>query len=79
MWYENQNVLNYSLPIVAYDSNGNKNLLIPMIQKGSGYKIVGYNWFDIINGEYGSSFTWKTPQEAVEAWGDYSMKNEIFM
>lgn len=65
MWYSNkidEKVIDYTKPIIS-DSNGFTYILLPQIEEGS-YKVVGYNWFDIINGKYNSCVFFETPQEA---------------
>jgi hypothetical protein len=65
MWYaESDKVLEYSKPIVAEDSNGNKQILVPTLGE-EGYDIVGYDWLSLEDGEHTSCSHFKTAREAV--------------
>jgi len=76
MWYKEtkEKELDYSKPIIAEDNEGNKCLLLPQIEKSS-YDVVGYNWFNIDNGEYGSSIFFKTVKDAINARSSYIIYN----
>lgn len=66
-WYTDTSKrrLDYSKPI-ATNFHGKVQLLLPQIKKED-YKIIGYNWFNMDDGTYGSSRMWETPDCAVEA------------
>jgi hypothetical protein len=75
MWYEdNKDELDYSKPIVAVDDAGTTYLLLPQIEKGN-YKVIGYNWFNILGGRYDSYSFFLTAEEAVASRNGYTVCN----
>ena len=94
MWYSDKinKELDLNRPIIAESKEGAKQLLLPQIENKS-YIVIGYNWFNLTEGmkiregtlregTYGSSATWKTPQEAIysrkkDGWDVYNVTINI--
>ena len=67
MWYEEDD-LNFKEPIYAKEKSGNEEyILLPQVKKGS-YVIIGYNWFNMVDGSYNSCSFFDTAQEAVNQY-----------
>lgn len=71
MWYtdHSKKELDLSKPIVAENKRGEKHLLLPQIIREN-YTVIGYNWFSLTEGTYGSSTTWGTAEEAIKCRKD---------
>lgn len=68
MWYQSDEGLDLSRPILAKGGFGNYTyMLLPQIEKGS-YDIVGYNWFNVDTGEYNSCQCFKTVKDALDSY-----------
>lgn len=72
MWYGKNNELDYSQPIAAV-RKGVTYLLLPQIEKDD-YSIIGYNWFNIAEGEYNSATTWSKAKDAVDCYSSSGFK-----
>ena len=71
-WYERDAPMveiDYSKPIAKKSVTAGTMLLLPCLRDDSGYDIIGYNWFRLLDGHWNSCRTWKTPQAAVDAYG----------
>lgn len=68
-WYEDKSKkrLDFSKPIIA-SRNDIKYLLLPQIEKGKDYDVIGYNWFNVTSGSYNSCAFFKTAEEAIKCY-----------
>ena len=68
MWYEDKakDELDYSKPIIA--TNDKYTYLLLPVYVADSFRLNGFDWFDIRSGKINSCVSWKTPQEAVEAY-----------
>ena len=71
MWYSDKAPkpeLDYSKPIAA--SNGyNTFLLLRRTERNV------FDWFDVKEGRWNSSYGWDKPEDAVNAYGSYRIRN----
>jgi len=81
-WYEGDKpTLDFSKPIIAEDESRGakqtKQLLLPQIrtEQTHGYEVIGYNWFVLGSGEYGSCACFETVEEALAARRGYRIYN----
>lgn len=63
-WYSKENELNYTAPIFA-KKNDRIEVLLPVCRQNS-YDVIGYNWFNITLGRWGSCADWTTASQAVK-------------
>lgn len=68
--------LNLDEPIACKDKNdsGIVYLLLPQ-QRHDGYKVEGYNWFNIKHFCWNSCVCWKTKEEAIKSYQTCDMFN----
>lgn len=72
-WYckeKPEPTLDYSKPIFA----GKSMILLPHREHGT-YRVIGYDWFRLDDGDFNSCKNWATPEEAV---ADYSRSYHIY-
>ena len=51
-------------------------ILLPVQERSTEYECIGYDWFNIQSGEWGSNRAWDTPQQAIDNWWDeHTIKN----
>lgn len=63
-WYVAEMELNYNEPIFAKNKNGTQ-ILLPVRLKDS-YEVIGFDWFTLESGTWGSCKTWETASGAVK-------------
>jgi hypothetical protein len=80
LWYSESIVkpkIDFNKPIFATNTSLTA-VLMPRLENGSGYKVVGYDWFDIRSGIFNSCCCFKTAQLAIDsylAYGEYKVSN----
>ena len=66
-WYEEKTYqLDFTRPIIAEDTSGDKMLLVPRIEDD--YLIVGYDWLRLKDGRYNSCTHFKTAEGAIKSY-----------
>ena len=66
--------IDYSRPIKA-TGVGSRYILLPNKEAAGSYAIAGYDWFNIDTGEFNSTRSFKTQEDAVSAYSDYKISN----
>lgn len=76
-WYkENGKELDYNKPIVSEKIDGSMELLLPLKENGR-YEVVGYDWFNLSEGCWGSCMEWQAPEDAVKNRSNQIIYNAI--
>ncbi|MDB4311821.1 hypothetical protein N9937_00160 [bacterium] len=78
MWYSNgrKPALDMTKPITCVELVGGKYttyLLLPKTGVGS-YDVAGYDWFNLTDGSWNSGMTWRTPEDAIDAYASDGKK-----
>ena len=66
--------ISYSRPIKAV-GGGRRYILLPNKEAAGSYVIAGYDWFNIDTGEFNSTKSFKTQEDAVRASSHYTISN----
>jgi hypothetical protein len=82
MWYkkDTQDHIKLDKPIIVTLFSGDNCILLPQIAKDD-YKVIGYNWFNITEGEYNSCCLFPTVKAAIESYqsSGHSVGNKIIV
>lgn len=78
MWYQQgTDRLDYSKPIIAKSKDSKYCYLLMPVREVGTYRVTGYDWFNIVTGEWNSHVEHQTPQKAVDSYKPYMKVSNV--